>query len=262
MVQFQTNYFRYKGIESKKYNIVMCTIGDEDREITNGVNRNLQEIEGLNGLKTITNITDSYIDFEVGLAKIDNNNNIIPFTFENSYEINNWLFNTVDYETLEFNDFSVKCIITKGSKWANSNQEGYLKVNIHCEPFMRAKRIIKRISTNDSISFDLENKGNYGLELDVNLQIKLSNATTMFSIKNLNNGTQIKLENLWNGEKFLKYYGDLNQLEDSLDGDNNVAGYTTKRDWLTLDLGVNNILIETDGKADVVIEYQPRLQFM
>ena len=113
MQQFSTRFFRYNGISSDKFGIIMCELeSNVDNEKINGIQRNTNEIDSIDGLKIISSIENLYQDIDVILAKVDRMNNVIPYTTDEIFKINDWLFNVDEYKPLEIDEYFVNSIFS------------------------------------------------------------------------------------------------------------------------------------------------------
>ena len=264
MQQFSTRFFRYNGISSDKFGIIMCELeSNVDNEKINGIQRNTNEIDSIDGLKIISSIENLYQDIDVILAKVDRMNNVIPYTTDEIFKINDWLFNVDEYKPLEIDEYFVNSIFTKGSSWRTNANKGYLNVTLHCEPYARGYKINQAIFVDKVIDFELDNKNNVGKLTDIDFEIYLEDDATEIEISNMSNGTSIRLEGLTrNCEKQLKYYGNLNYIESLVDNKQNILQKTTVRNWIKLLNGNNIMQIKSDGNAKVIFRYQPKIQYM
>jgi phage-related protein len=230
MAQFNSKYFMFRGLDSRRFNLMLCTVGDSNTDIINGLMRNIETEEGFNGEQEFVRVANSNIELPIQLVKVDNYGNLTPFLRNEIIEINDWLFNTTKFEPLDVDGYTVECMFTKSTSFYNQANHGYLTLNLTCKPYM-TRNMSNTIGVNTSKEFTLDNPSNATQEIGLDMDIQLTGCDSI-EIKNITTGKTFKLENLSTDDyKNLKLYGDLQYIKSKTNDSLNVFGKVTKEQW-------------------------------
>ena len=101
--------FVFDGISSDNFNLSVCWVDKGIDVSTNGLKKSLQK-SGLNNSRYISNVYGSSVDENISFTFDITKKNFLPFTKEESIEINAWLTQSDTPKLLHFNDYEVPSI--------------------------------------------------------------------------------------------------------------------------------------------------------
>lgn len=101
--------FVFDGISSDNFNLVICWVNKEIDTSTNGLKKSVRKSEP-NGSRYISNVYGSSVDENISFTFDIAKNDFLPFTKEESIEINAWLTQSNTPRLLHFNDYEIPSI--------------------------------------------------------------------------------------------------------------------------------------------------------
>ena len=261
--QFRTNYFSYRGINSEDYNYMLVSVGsDATGTFMNGLDKDIEEENGIGDIKNLIKVTNKYQDFQMQIMKITSGGVLLPISSDDMFFLNNWIFNSNEYQALSYDGLVVNCIFTKSETFLNTGLQGYLNVTVHCEPYAKSSIRIERVVVSGSKDLILTNKSNVGNEIPVDMEITILSGTEV-TIQNKTTGKYFRVANILtdNQKHFYVHNDGLRYIESMVDSDVNMLKLvdTTKKDWISLIYGKNRISIL--GNCEIIFKYQCKIQY-
>ena len=101
--------FVFDGISSDNFNLVICWVNKEVDTSTNGLKKSVRKSES-NVSRYVSNVYGSSVDENISFTFDIAKNDFLPFTKEESIEINAWLTQSNTPRLLHFNDYEIPSI--------------------------------------------------------------------------------------------------------------------------------------------------------
>ena len=145
MAQFDRNlWFRFNGFDSKgKY--MICTKGNGDLTSQFGVNRSINEEDGVGDVPVFYGVKDECPTLEMSITKIVNDE-IAPFTEIELSELTRILCKK-EYKAFECGGLVYYVIFTQGSLWRVGSGQGVITLNMRLSMQATSYFTIKRLAT-------------------------------------------------------------------------------------------------------------------
>ena len=261
-MQFNSKYFIFDNIDSSMYDFILCSVQDNSDNVINGLKRSLEETNGINGLKDLINITNDYIDLDMCITKATIEGELLPFTKEDNFILNKWLFGHKEYKPLIVDGIVLNCIFIEGNSFYNENNQGYINVKLHCEPTMKTLPIVKNLYVKKQKQIVLDNETNVNENIGVDFVVNIE-AGENFIIQNLTTGKKFIMNKLNNDSlKSFKIDSKLRYVESNIDKDLNMIKCIDldNSEYIDLAYGQNILLISMD-KGIVEIKYQCKISY-
>lgn len=252
-MQFKKDYFSFNGIYSRKYGYKIITLEDGFESVF-GVERSIDKEKGVNGEDIIYGVENSNLTLTVSFTKTDDFNNPLSYTREELNFIARWLFKG-EYLPFECDGLIYYVIFTKGTRWDNFANKGYITLDMEVlngiayEPIKEVERNIVGTNYiyiyNDSTATDI---------IYPNYEFTLNSGQTL-SILNETTGQVISFSGLSVGEKIIVD----NNLKDMRSENNfkkNIYKLSNKQ-WLYLTNGRN--VLKVQGDCSFKSSYQNKM---
>lgn len=235
-------YFKFNGKDSKQWGYDLTA---------NLIIEHLDNIEG-EQLKA----SDKYVEKFARIKKVNKTTNeVAKFTKLEVDTINRWLFEE-DYKCLQIGLYCYNAIFKRRKfMWRENN--GYIDLIVRLYPNALSSKMLNQVTViNSEKTITINNKSNIdSLKLNTELQIILKdeNANNV-TIENLTNNKVTTFAGL---EEFENFYvdGKNEYIISNIDNDRDLYNKFNGT-YLTLDNGINEIKISSNGFARVLIKHQ------
>ena len=247
-VQLRGETISFNGINSSKYGLYLCSVGNSDNDRSFGVTRSIEEENG--AVKTVKEETKT---IEIQLIKMSSGlKKPIPLTDEELEEISHWLFSPEEYKPLMVDNKSVVYygMFVDGSIWQNGANQGYLTLQFQMDSG-HGYSVVQNtdIRVNGTRNITLNSKHTIGRYSEIDIEIELANNQDSLVIENLTTGQKLELKNLPNDCKHIRVYNEgLKHVANVSNPSQNLRPYFNK-EFIHLAYGTNNIKITGVGKV-------------
>lgn len=255
MAQFDRNlWFRFNGFDSRgRY--MICTKDNGDMISQFGINRSINEEEGVSSVPVFYGVKEECPSFEMSITKVTDDR-IAPFTDIELAELTRILCKK-EYKPLEIGGLVYYVIFTQGSLWRVGSGEGIITLNMKMSsPHAYSPIMLDSIRCTGEKQFDVYNKSTYDDFIYPDIEIKISKGNDI-TIENLTTGQLIKFNNLDDCEHIYVYNDNMKQMVSKLDSKKNIYSKSNK-EFLKLPYGKNRIKI-TCKEAQVKLIYQNKM---
>lgn len=255
MAQFDRNlWFRFNGFDSKgKY--MICTKGNGDLTSQFGVNRSINEEDGVGDVPVFYGVKDECPTLEMSITKIVNDE-IAPFTEIELSELTRILCKK-EYKVFECGGLVYYVIFTQGSLWRVGSGQGVITLNMRLSsPHAYSPIMLNPVRCVEEKEFDVYNKSTYDDFIYPDIEIKMLKGNNII-IENVTTGQIVKFEGLDFGEHIYVYNDNMKQMVSKLDSKKNIYSKSNK-EFLKLPYGRNKIKI-TCEEAKVKLIYQNKI---
>lgn len=258
--QFSFNnavYFTFNGTSSKLYGYRMQTVGDNNEPILLGLKRETKREETSHDVDNFKGVKNQYNDIKITITKADSNHNLIPFTTEDIFELNRWLFKN---EPLPF--FTDKSslqyyVVFKSSEGSfNFANQGYIDLTMECLPTAYSPIAHNNIHVIGTEQVEIINKTDVDHKIIPDIIVKMKTGSS-FKITNLTNKSTFSINTLQSGE-FFHVLGDRRFICSQIDSKRNLYKISSQT-FMFMEFGRNQLKIETDGECDVEIIHQMKM---
>lgn len=255
MAQFDRNlWFRFNGFDSKgKY--MICTKGNGDLTSQFGVNRSINEEDGVGDVPVFYGVKDECPTLEMSITKIVNDE-IAPFTEIELSELTRILCKK-EYKAFECGGLVYYVIFTQGSLWRVGSGQGVITLNMRLSsPHAYSPIMLDSVRCSEEKIFDVYNGSTYDDFIYPDIEIKMLQGNSI-KIENVITGQVLEFTNLDNNEHIYIYNDNMKQMVSKLDRKKNVYSKSNK-EFLKLPYGRNKIKI-TCEEAKVKLIYQNKI---
>lgn len=255
MAQFDRNlWFRFNGFDSKgKY--MICTKGNGDLTSQFGVNRSINEEDGVGDVPVFYGVKDECPTLEMSITKIVNDE-IAPFTEIELSELTRILCKK-EYKPFECGGLVYYVIFTQGSLWRVGSGEGVITLNMRLSsPHAYSPIMLDSVRCSEEKIFDVYNGSTYDDFIYPDIEIKMLQGNSI-KIENVITGQVLEFTNLDNNEHIYIYNDNMKQMVSKLDRKKNVYSKSNK-EFLKLPYGRNRIKI-TCELAQVKFIHQDKI---
>lgn len=255
MAQFDRNkWFRFNGFDSKgKY--MICTKGNGDLTSQFGVNRSINEEDGVGDVPVFYGVKDECPTLEMSITKIVNDE-IAPFTEIELSELTRILCKK-EYKAFECGGLVYYVIFTQGSLWRVGRGEGVITLNMRLSsPHAYSPIMLDSVRCSEEKIFDVYNGSTYDDFIYPDIEIKMLQGNSI-KIENVITGQVLEFTNLDNNEHIYIYNDNMKQMVSKLDRKKNVYSKSNK-EFLKLPYGRNRIKI-TCELAQVKFIHQDKI---
>lgn len=256
MAQFDRNlWFRFNGFDSKgKY--MICTKGNGDLTSRFGVNRSINEEDGVGDVPVFYGVKDECPTLEMSITKVSNKDGIEPFTDSELMELTRILCKK-EYKPFECGGLVYYVIFTQGSLWRVGSGEGVITLNMRLSsPHAYSPIMLDSVRCSEEKIFDVYNGSTYDDFIYPDIEIKMLQGNSI-KIENVITGQVLEFTNLDNNEHIYIYNDNMKQMVSKLDRKKNVYSKSNK-EFLKLPYGRNRIKI-TCELAQVKFIYQDKI---
>lgn len=256
MAQFDRNlWFRFNGFDSKgKY--MICTKGNGDLTSQFGVNRSINEEDGVGDVPVFYGVKDECPTLEMAITKVSNKDGIEPFTDSELMELTRILCKK-EYKPFECGGLVYYVIFTQGSLWRVGSGEGVITLNMRLSsPHAYSPIMLDSVRCSEEKIFDVYNGSTYDDFIYPDIEIKMLQGNSI-KIENVITGQVLEFTNLDNNEHIYIYNDNMKQMVSKLDRKKNVYSKSNK-EFLKLPYGRNRIKI-TCELAQVKFIYQDKI---
>ena len=255
MAQFDRNsWFRFNGFDSKdKY--MICTKGNGDLTSQFGVNRSINEEDGVGDVPVFYGVKDECPTLEMSITKIVNDE-IAPFTEIELSELTRILCKK-EYKAFECGGLVYYVIFTQGSLWRVGSGQGVITLNMRLSsPHAYSPIMLDSVRCSEEKIFDVYNGSTYDDFIYPDIEIKMLQGNSI-KIENVITGQVLEFTNLDNNEHIYIYNDNMKQMVSKLDRKKNVYSKSNK-EFLKLPYGRNRIKI-TCELAQVKFIHQDKI---
>ena len=255
MAQFDRNlWFRFNGFDSKgKY--MICTKGNGDLTSQFGVNRSINEEDGVGDVPVFYGVKDECPTLEMSITKIVNDE-IAPFTEIELSELTRILCKK-EYKAFECGGLVYYVIFTQGSLWRVGSGQGVITLNMRLSsPHAYSPIMLDLVRCSEEKIFDVYNGSTYDDFIYPDIEIKMLQGNSI-KIENVITGQVLEFTNLDNNEHIYIYNDNMKQMVSKLDRKKNVYSKSNK-EFLKLPYGRNRIKI-TCELAQVKFIHQDKI---
>ncbi len=256
MAQFDRNkWFRFNGFDSKgKY--MICTKGNGDLTSQFGVNRSINEEDGVGNVPVFYGVKDECPTLEMSITKVSNKDGIEPFTDSELMELTRILCKK-EYKPFECGGLVYYVIFTQGSLWRVGSGEGVITLNMRLSsPHAYSPIMLDSVRCSEEKIFDVYNGSMYDDFIYPDIEIKMLQGNSI-KIENVITGQVLEFTNLDNNEHIYIYNDNMKQMVSKLDRKKNVYSKSNK-EFLKLPYGRNRIKI-TCELAQVKFIHQDKI---
>lgn len=255
MAQFDRNlWFRFNGFDSRgRY--MICTKDNGDMTSQFGINRSVDEEEGVDSVPVFYGVKEECPSFEMSITKFVDDR-ITPFTDTELAELTRILCKK-EYKPLEIGGLVYYVIFTQGSLWRTGSNEGIITLNMKMSsPHAYSPIMLDSIRCTETKQFDIYNKSTYDNFIYPDIEIKILKGNDI-TIENLTTGQLVKFNDLDDCEHIYIYNDNMKQMISKLDSKKNIYSKSNK-EFLKLSYGKNRIKI-TCEEAQVKLIYQNKM---
>ena len=256
MAQFDRNkWFRFNGFDSKgKY--MICTKGNGDLTSQFGVNRSINEEDGVGNVPVFYGVKDECPTLEMSITKVSNKDGIEPFTDSELMELTRILCKK-EYKPFECGGLVYYVIFTQGSLWRVGSGEGVITLNMRLSsPHAYSPIMLDSVRCSEEKIFDVYTGSMYDDFIYPDIEIKMLQGNSI-KIENVITGQVLEFTNLDNNEHIYIYNDNMKQMVSKLDRKKNVYSKSNK-EFLKLPYGRNRIKI-TCELAQVKFIHQDKI---
>lgn len=256
MSQFKSDTFIFDGVSSDLYGLKIVNVENDGFKSMFGTDRGIDEDDNFGNIPIFYGIRESCPEFQIELTRVDVNLNVLPINDSDLRIIGKWLFKK-EYKPLEVNGLVYYVIFTKGTRWDNGSNMGYLNLTIRMSspyaytPIMNSYHTIKGVK-----KIDLDNISSYDEDIYPDVEFELFEDGD-FKITNMTTKEIFEFKDLLKGSKINCYNEGLKQLIDKEKTNDNLMSKFNKK-WIRLVSGKNKIKIESKN-AKVRIVYQSKM---
>lgn len=256
MAQFDRNkWFRFDGFDSTN-RYMICTKGNGDLTSQFGVNRSINEEDGVGNIPVFYGVKDECPTFEMSITKVSNKDGVEPFTDSELMELTRILCKK-EYKPFECGGLVYYVIFTQGSLWRVGSGEGVITLNMRLSsPHAYSPIMLDSVRCSEEKIFDVYNKSTYDDFIYPDIEIKMLQGNSI-KIENIITGQVLEFTNLDNNEHIYIYNDNMKQMVSKLDRKKNVYSKSNK-EFLKLPYGRNRIKI-TCELAQVKFIYQDKI---
>ena len=255
MAQFDRNlWFRFNGFDSRgRY--MICTKDNGDMISQFGINRSINEEEGVSSVPVFYGIKEECPSFEMSITKVTDDR-IAPFTDIELAELTRILCKK-EYKPLEIGGLVYYVIFTQGSLWRVGSGQGVITLNMRLSsPHAYSPIMLNSVRCVEEKEFDVYSKSTYDDFIYPDIEIKMLKGNNII-IENVTTGQIVKFEGLDSGEHIYVYNDNMKQMVSKLDSKKNIYSKSNK-EFLKLPYGRNKIKI-TCEEAKVKLIYQNKI---
>lgn len=261
MAQFRHTKFSFDGISCDEFGLVMVSVDNDEPMKQIGVKRSPSLTEASYGRFSFDGIATETPTFTFTLLKCSDNYDPQPFTQDELFKINSWLFKTKEFRPFisqENPGIVYYGMFVGGNLWQNEANEGYLEVEFQLNTshaYGVTQKIIKYVDGTNEFSINCkDNVNGYSLP---DFEFHLQDTETEFKVQNLTTGQEMKYFDLDEKSREGYLYNDGCQHTVSLiDSTVNMRPKCNKN-YLRLEYGNNDIKII--GKGTFIIYVQPKV---
>lgn len=259
MAQFDRNrWFRFNGFDSTN-RYMICTKGSGDLTSQFGVNRSINEEDGVGNIPVFYGVKDECPTFEMSITKVSNKDGIEPFTDSELTELTRILCKK-EYKAFECGGLVYYVVFTQGSLWRVGSGEGVITLNMRLSsPHAYSPIMLDSVRCVKEKEFDVYNKSTYDDFIYPDIEIKMLQGNNI-SIENVTTGQIVEFTNLDNNEHIYVYNDNMKQMVSKLDTKKNIYSKSNK-EFLKLIYGKNKIKI-TCELAQVKLIYQNKMNLV
>lgn len=251
MAQFKSDYFRFNGISSERYNLMIVNINKEGHESKFGLDRTINEEEGVSKTTPVFyGDSQSCPPLDIELFHCDRQGNGLDMNDVWLQEVTRWLYKAEPLP-LECNGIIYYGMFTGGTRWV-SGKIGYLTLTFQMSSSVAWSPImLNPVRVMGEKTIELFNKSTYYEDIYPDIEAELLQGNSV-KITNMTTGQVVEFNDLENNEKFRAYNDNVKQVVSLIDGKRNLFKLFNK-EWLRLVYGRNIIKIEsTDTKVNII----------
>ena len=243
-LQFRGTTITFNGINSSRYGLYLCNVDGDFYTRQFGTERSIAKENG-----TIQKIEDSTPTISIQLVKMDNKNKPMPISKDELSRISHWLFSPTEYKPLIVDQNSVVYygMFVSGEIWQNEHDKGYLTLDFELNA-NHAYTILQNsdFRVNGERKVTVNSGNTYGLYNEVDIEIKLANGQTGFTIINNTTGQTMTLSGLSNCTHIYIYNDGIKHIENVDNKSQNLRGNFNKV-FIHLAYGTNQITLKGVG---------------
>ena len=245
-LQFRGTTITFNGINSSRYGLYLCNVDGGTDYFTRqfGTDRSIIKENG-----TVHSIEHNTPVVSLQLVKLDNHNNPIPISKDELARISHWLFSPEEYKPLIVDQNSVVYygMFIRGEIWQNEYDKGYLTLEFELNSD-HAYTILQNsdFRVNGERNVTINSRHTYGLYNEVDIEIKLANGQTGFTIINHTTGQTMTLSGLSNCTHIYIYNDGVKHIENVDNKSQNLRGNFNKV-FIHLAYGTNQLTLKGTG---------------
>lgn len=198
MAQFNGWTITYNGINSERFNLFLCDVGNKG-ERTIGVQQSV-ETESVEGdVPIFKKLKRTLPTVELQLIKMSRKSKPIPITEEDMFQINRWLFSVEENKPLmiDHKDIVYYGVFINGSTWQNSSKLGYITLQFQmASPYGYSVLKNSEFRVSGSKAVILSSKHNVGKYNEIDIEFILDEGQTTLIIENETTGQRMEFTDL------------------------------------------------------------------
>lgn len=252
--------FRYNGYVSRMYNIVLCSVDNEDEDIF-GLKRSLVTKEGVGDIPIVQKVKTECRTIPLTFTKVTPTGDTLPFTEFDLSEIKRiWFTQKKENPFVLENGLILYGLFVGDMKiWLNGSGYGYIKVDFELtKPFAYSPILINNVIVENEAIVTITNKSDCNELVYPDIYFEVVGDTTDIRIENLNNGTVSEFKGLEKGERIRLLNENRQQIISEIDAKRNVFAKSNK-EFINLLYGKNNIKITCNGRA--VVSFDCKIKY-
>lgn len=252
-------YFNFRGRSSEFHNYALVQIGNNSESSIYGLNRSVNEEEGLGDLSVFKGFKNEYVEFSLTIAKMSKSGSPLRMTREDEFELKRWFFATDNYETLTVNgiEYKVACLGAEDNIKYDKYRMGYINFKFRCLPYAFSPTINNTYRVITTKDIEIDNKTNVIDNTYPIITFKLNSGNSIKIINKSNRGETMLLTNL---NPNIEYEIDTfqKQIYNKSDYREDLYSKNVSKEWISFIYGINRLKIECENGI-INIKYKPKL---
>lgn len=262
MKTFNNYFFKFKGINSRDYGLVVCSVDTDTSPNFYGVERSVKQ-------ETFGTMTPLFKGFDytcpqitITMTKMDMQlKNLAPITKVDEYKIGQWLYGDDEFHPLQSNDndeviYYASCV--KAEKYIDDKGDGYITATFQLDSpcaYTPVRHNNYYVRNGRKKIFEINCKTNVEKFNYPDVEFYLVGDNQNVKITNLTLNETMEFKDLPKGSHIYCYNEGLKQIVCKNNEDYNARPNFNKT-WLRLVYGNNLIKVEGDCDIDIIAQYK------
>lgn len=262
MAQFSGWTFTYDGINSERFGLYLCSVGDNGQS-SFGYQQSIESEDNDRDIPIFKRLKRTLPTIQFQLVKMNKQCKPLPITDEDMFHINRWLFSTDTYKPLmiDHKDIVYYGVFVDGASWKNSGKQGYLTLKFQmAAPYGYSVLKNSEFRVNGSKTVVLSSKHNASKYNEIDLEFVLDAGQSSLVIENQTTGQRMEFKNLDDTCRHVYVYNE--GMKHAISKTNPSVNMIPKfnREFIHLSYGDNRIKITGSGRVRFISQAKVLLQ--
>lgn len=261
MRAFRMQYFKYKGISSRDFGLVVVSLGNDTSPNFYGLDRSVVTEDSGGIVPLFKGFNYNCPQLTITMAKLNEDfTKLAPISKEDEFKINQWLFGDEEFHPLQSDDNDdvvYYAAFIKAEKYLNYFRHGYITATIQLDspcaytPIRHNNYLVR----NGEKMFEINCKTNVEKFNYPDIEFILKGDNQSVKITNLTLNETMEFKDLPKGSHIYCFNDGLKQIVCVNDKDLNVRPYFNKV-WTRMVYGKNLFKVEGNCDIDIIAQYK------